>query len=181
MGAGQTVGLEEYEEQLWDEVKGELDNACSESVYASEPQFREWFEIVAYWDFTNGACDYDYHIKEGDSEQVIWYKRHILKEENGPFAKLYDWVANLAEISFSQAGRIRCKTPDSLPVLFEYYHTYDRENEVWEGDEFEQKFNTFVSEHPIDHIPLAIEHYAEKGGIAWGTNWALGDLVDAET
>ena len=180
MGAGSSIGMDEKYEQLWEEVKQELDNACGDSMYASEPLFREWFEIVAYWDFANAGGDYDYHIRERDSEQDIWYKKYILEEDHGPFSKLWTYVMNMAEISFSQAGRFRCETPESYSALFENYHTYDRELGVWESDEYEQKFNEFVSMYPVDHIPLAIQHYAEKGACMWCTDSALTDLMYAE-
>lgn len=177
---GQYVKMEEEEESLWEEVKTEFDNVCAESMYADDPQFREWLEIVAFWDFTNAAGDYDYHIKEGDSEHAKWYKKSIQKEDHGPFSKLWTYVKNMAEISFSQGGRPRSETSESCPIIFEYYHTYDRENERWDSDEDEQNFNSFVLIHTIDHIPLAIQKYKEKGGIMWETNNVLTDLMYAE-
>lgn len=183
MGIGKSVAMEEKETKLWQEVKGKLDAACADSIYASDPQFRVWFEIVAYWDFTNGACDYDYKIVEGEEDHHVEYKLSMLENEHGPFEKLWEWVTTVAEITFSQPGRLRCKNDgtewEKVPNFFDYYDHFDRETSTWGDDLAEQGFNNFLRDHPIDHIPLSIQHYKDKGAIMWETDSALTDVLMA--
>lgn len=177
--------IDEEAQVLWDEVKEEaLDKACSDSFYGSDSMFRDWFEVVAYWDFVNAGGDYDYRIKEDEAEHHKEYKRSMLEWEHGPFEKLWDFVTEMAEISYSQGGRFRCEMGEdgqpgnSPPEFFEYYFQYDWKEDKWESDEDQQKFNEFVDLNPIDYIPRAIQHYKEKGAISFQTDTILVDLLD---
>lgn len=179
MGAGKSFGIRNEYKELWEEAQGYLDKACADSFYGSDPRFREWFEVVAYWDFVNAAYDYDYKITEEDSEPSKAYKLSLMEEKNGPFEKLWGFVTCIAEISYSQGGRLRCEDDESHPQFFGYYFQYERKDNKWETDQDEQQFNEFVNMHPIDYIPLSIEHYREKGGIMWETDNVLLDMLVA--
>lgn len=156
--------------ELWREYKSFIYEFCEDSKFAKEALYREWFEIVAYYNFVGKEDYFNYHITETDDKITIEYKLDIQKDKRKFFTSDMRWVEIIAETSFSQNGRIRANER-GWPFFFEDCHKL-----VESDDTLVQEFNQFVEEYPLDFIPMEIQRYRNTKMISVAAECILRDV-----